>query len=303
MHQENFDVVILGTGPAGLQAAIHSSRKNVSVLILGKQDRSSLWWAHIENFCCMSGISGEQILKTGMEQAQSFGAVFLDEDVLRISAPDLSDLGGGGFSITTETKQIKAKSVVIATGTTRNKLGVPGEKELLGKGVSYCVECDGNFFRNEPVAVVGNESAAAGGALHMAELTDQVHLVCSKAEISPKLLEQLKEKGVAVHDEVEVNEIEGNGQVSGLVLDNGKTLPVNGVFIELGAKGIMSLAASLGVQLDESMKFIEADKQQRTNVPGIFAAGDICGPPLQMAKAVGEGCVAGINAANFAKKH
>ncbi len=303
MHQENYDVVILGTGPAGLQAAIHSSRKNVSVLILGKQDRSSLWWAHIENFCCMSGISGEQILKTGMEQAQSFGAVFLDEDVLKLSAPDLSNLGGESFSITTETKQIKAKSVIIATGTTRNKLGVPGEKELLGKGVSYCVECDGNFFRNEPVAVVGNESAAAGGALHMAELTDQVHLVCSKAEISSKLMEQLKEKGVTVHDGVEVNEIEGNGQVSGLVLDNGKTLPVNGVFIELGAKGIMSLAASLGVQLDENMKFIEADKQQRTNVPGIFAAGDICGPPLQMAKAVGEGCVAGINAANFAKKH
>lgn len=302
MNQEHYDVVILGSGPGGLQAAIHSARKSVSVLILGKQEKSSLRWAHIENFCCLSSIAGEEILKTGMEQAKSFGAVFLDEDVLKIAAPDLAENGEKGFSITTESKQINAKSVIIATGTTRNKLGVPGEKEYLGKGVSYCVECDGNFFRNEPIAVVGNESAAAGGALHMAGLTDKVHLICKKIEFSSELLKRLKEKGVIIHENVEVTEIEGNGQVSGLVLDNGVNLPVSGVFIELGAKGVMSLAASLGVMLDDNMKFIQTDKQQATNVPGIFAAGDICGPPLQMAKAIGEGCVAGINSANYAKR-
>ncbi|WP_027179500.1 NAD(P)/FAD-dependent oxidoreductase [Maridesulfovibrio bastinii] len=303
MSDTNYDVVILGTGPAGLQAAIHSARKNVSVLILGKQDKSSLKWAHIENFCCMSSIEGSKILKTGMEQAQTFGAVFLDEDVLKIAAPDQAESEGATFTITTESKEIKAKSVIIATGTTRNKLGVPGEKEYLGKGVSYCVDCDGNFFRNEPVAVVGDESAAAGGALHMAALTENVHLICKEINFSNDLLEKLTDKNVKIHKNVEVTEIEGNGQVNGLVLDNGVTLPVNGVFIELGAKGVMSLAGTLGVALDDSMKFIQTDKQQKTNVPGIFAAGDICGPPLQMAKAIGEGCVAGINSANYAKKH
>lgn len=302
MSKLNYDVVILGTGPAGLQAAIHSARKNVSVLILGKQDKSSLKWAHIENFCCISSIAGEQILKTGMEQAQSFGAVFMDEDVLKIAVPEEAD-SKDGFTITTETKTIKAKSVIIATGTTRNKLGVPGEKEFLGKGVSYCVDCDGNFFRNEAVAIVGDESAAAGGALHMSALTDKVHLICKNIDFSADLLEKLTNKEVTIHKGIEVVEIEGNGQVNGLVLDNGVTLPVTGVFIELGAKGVMSLAGSLGVALDDSMKFIETDKQQRTNISGLFAAGDICGPPLQMAKAVGEGCVAGINAANYAKKH
>lgn len=212
-------------------------------------------------------------------------------------SPDAS-----GFTVDTETKQFKTKAIIICTGTTRNKLGVPGEKDLFGKGVSYCIECDGNFFRGEEVAVIGGESAAAGGALHLTHLASKIHLISKEFNFAPELMERLKNENIIIHEGVEVTEITGQSGVDGLTLDNGEKLDLTGVFIELGAKGVMSLAAELGIQLDESMKFIETDKQQRTNVPGLFAAGDICGPPLQMAKAVGEGCVAGLSAAKYVRK-
>ena len=302
MTETNYDIIILGVGPAGLQAAIHSARKGLKVLVLGKNDKSSLWWAHIENFCCTLEISGEQILKTGQQQAENFGAIFFDEDVLKISPPDLMSPDGNRYTVETETQIFKTKAIIICTGTTRNKLGVPGEKNLFGKGVSYCIECDGNFFRNEEVAIVGGESAAAGGALHLSHLASKIHLVAKKINFAPELMERLKKANIIIHEEVEVKEITGENSVTGLVLDNGETLNVTGVFVELGARGVMSLAAELGIQLDDNMKFITTDKQQRTNIPGIFAAGDICGPPLQMAKAVGEGCVAGLSAAKYVRK-
>ncbi|MGD9079048.1 MAG: FAD-dependent oxidoreductase [Desulfobacterales bacterium] len=219
-QKKNYDVIILGTGPAGLQAAIHAARKKVSVLVLGKETKSSLFHAHVENFCCIFNITGEEMLNVGRQQAANFGADLLDEDVLSI-LPD-----GQQFKIISESgTELICRSLIVATGTARNKLGAPGEKEFLGRGVSYCVECDANFFKGEDV-----------------------------------------------------------------------------VFIELGARGVMELATHIGIQFDDEMKYIATNKKMETNVPGVFAAGDICGPPWQMAKAVGEGCVAGIAAATYAKK-
>lgn len=291
-----YDVVILGCGPAGIQAAIHAARKKTSVLMLGRLNKSSLFWAHVENFLGMFKTSGEEMLKTGIAQATGFGAEQIEEDALSIEPAGLL------FEVTTESgRTIGARTLIIATGTTRNKLGVPGEKTLLGKGVSYCVECDGGFFRNEEVAIVGGQSGAAGGALTMLHIAKTVHLVCDTLEVSPALQAKLRESGAIIHEKSKVKAIQGENAVTGLELADGTVLPVTGVFIEQGAKGVLELAASLGLMLDESMKYLETNKQQATNVPGVFAAGDICGAPLQMAKAVGEGCVAGIEAANYAK--
>jgi thioredoxin reductase (NADPH) len=292
-----YDVAILGSGPGGLQAAIHSSRKKARVLMLGRIDNSSLYWAHVENYCCQVKISGEEVLRTGRQQAESFGTEFRDEDVLAIE-PD-----GSLFSIKLESGDIvKSKTVILATGSSRNKLKVPGEKELLGKGVSYCVDCDAGFYRDEIVAVAGCRSAAAGGAVALTNFASEVHLYCEELDVAEGLRKQLQDTGVHVHEGVKIEEILGETAVTGVKLDDGSTMDISGVFIELGAKGVLELTAMLGVQLDENMKYIEADKKQRTNVPGVYAAGDICGPPLQMAKAVGEGCVAGIEAATYAKK-
>ncbi len=295
--QENYDVIILGTGPAGLQAAIHAARKKVSVLVLGKETRSSVYHAHVENFCCIFNITGEEILKTGRQQAVNFGAELLEEDVLNI-LPE-----GPYFKVISESgTELLCTSLIVATGTTRNKLGVSGEKEFLGSGVSYCVECDANFFKDEDVAVVGGASAAVGGALTLLDYAKSVRLVCEKLDVTDMLAAELKKSNVIIHENEKVKEIYGDTRVKEVVLTDNSRIPVTGVFIELGARGVMELAAHLGIQFDDEMKYIDTNKKMETNVPGVYAAGDICGPPWQMAKAVGEGCIAGLAAAGYVKR-
>ena len=293
----NYDVIILGTGPAGLQAAIHAARKKVSVLVMGKETKSSLFHAHVENFCCLFNVSGEDMLDVGRQQAANFGAAMLEEDVLSVASD------GSLFNVTTESGQaLECKSLIVATGTARKKLGVAGEKDYLGKGVSYCVECDANFYKGEDVAVIGGASAAVSGALTLLGYARTVHLICGELEVAAALKNQLEQSAVVVHEKAKVKEIVGQTSVEAISLDDGSKLEVSGVFIELGAKGVMELATHLGVRLDDEMKYIDTNKKMETNIPGVFAAGDICGPPWQMAKAVGEGCVAGIGAATYAKK-
>lgn len=298
MEQLTYDIVILGTGPAGLQAAIHASRAKVSVLVMGREHKSSLYKAHVENYCCLTGVSGEELLNEGIKQAKSSGAEFLHEDVLSI------EQNSGGYLIKTEDgKSIKMIALILAMGISRHKLGVSGEKELLGKGVSYCVDCDANFYKGEKVAVVGNESAAVSGALTLLFYASEVHLVSEELHVTDQLGFQVRESLVHLHEGRRIKEIGGKNRVAYLLLDNGKKIDVSGVFIELGAKGAAELATTMGVILDpEQMKYIVTDKQQQTNIPGVYAAGDICGPPWQMAKAVGEGCVAGLQAVKYVKK-
>ncbi len=298
MIQEEYDVVILGTGPAGLQAAIHAARAKASVLVMGREHKSSLYKAHVENYCCITGISGHELLQQGVRQASDSGAHFLHEDVIKTSQED------DRFIILTENERnIKTRALIMAMGITRNRLGVPGEKEFLGKGVSYCVDCDANFYKGAKVAVVGDESAAVSGALTLIFYADEVHLVSNRLQVSDRLDYQIRESDVNIHLGCKVKEIVGLDNVDGLIMDDNQRLNVDGVFIETGAKGAVELAATLGVAMDEDkFQYIVTDKQQQTNVPGIYAAGDICGPPWQMAKAVGEGCVAGLSAAKFAKK-
>jgi thioredoxin reductase (NADPH) len=284
LEKTDYDVVIIGTGPAGLQAAIHAARKKVSVLV-------------IENFCCLFNVSGEAMLDVGRQQATNFGSVLLDEDVLSISRD------GEFFKIITESNiELQSKTIIIATGTARKKLGVVGEKEFLGRGVSYCVECDANFYKDEDVVVAGGASAAVSGALSMLNYAKTVHLVGDKLEVTEALKEGLEKSDVILHVNSKIEEIAGKGSVETVKLSDGTTISVNGVFIELGAKGVMELATHLGIQLDDEMKYIRTNKKMETNIAGVYAAGDICGPPWQMAKAVGEGCVAGIGAAAYAKK-
>lgn len=294
---ELIDVIVVGAGPAGLQAAVHAVRKKASVLILGRPHKSAIYWAHVENYLCVDGVTdGKDLLAVGKAQASRFGAQFVEEDVLGIEQLDAH------YEVRTESALFAGRTVILATGTSKNKLKVKGEKELTGRGVSYCVDCDANFFRNAKVAVVGNESAAADGALTLLKYASEVHLIADKSAIAGELAVKLAESSVVVH-ETWVREIVGENSVEKLLLEDGSTLDVEGVFIELGAKGAMELATNLGVQLDmETFSYIDTNKRQETNLPGVYAAGDIAGPPLQMAKAVGEGCVAGWYAANFANK-
>jgi len=299
MTNDLYDVVIIGAGPAGIQAAIHASRRKTDVLVLGRIENSSLFAAHVENYAFVEGVqTGEELLAAGHRQAEKFGAKFVPMDVLKISRAD------GRFRLELESGQeITARSLIFAMGVSKKKLSVPGEKELLGRGVSYCVDCDANFYRGATVAVVGDRSAAVDGALTLLGYAAKVYLVTRQLDVSPELHDRLKQSAVEVIAGNWATAVAGEQAVTGLQLENGETLAVDGVFVELGSKGALELATQIDVQLDtESFKFIDANRKQETNIPGVYAAGDIVGPPWQMAKAVGEGCVAGMEAATFARK-
>ena len=298
MSEEIYDVVIIGAGPAGLQAAIHAARRKARTLILGKLEASALYRAHLENYFGLPGKNdGKTVLETGLKQAQSFGAEHLPLDVLRIEPKEQA------FLLELENTQLlNAYTIIFATGVSRKKAKIKGEKEFVGRGVSYCVDCDGFFFRGLPVAVVGEGSAAVHGALTLSKITEPVYLVAKELKVSSSLLEELKESPVILLEAKPV-EILGENEVEALLLDDGRKIAVKGVFIEYGAKGALQLATTIGVMLDpENMTYIQVDRKQKTNLEGVFAAGDVCGPPFQVAKAVGEGCVAGLSAAEEAQR-
>jgi thioredoxin reductase (NADPH) len=294
-----FDVIILGSGPAGLQAALHAARSKSSVAVLGRVQKSSLYKAHIENYCCMDGtLSGQEVLDQGRRQAERFGARFMEMDVV-----DIAGEVDGRFKVDLENGDaIVARSLILAMGISRNRLNVPGEKELLGKGVSYCVECDANFYRGETVVVIGDESAAFYGALKLLLIADEVHLVCGESQVADNLRFQVESSSIRLHYGCRVKSIHGSQQVEQIELDNGEIIPAQGIFVELGAKGALELATKLDIALDSEMKYVAVNKRQETNLAGAYAAGDLCGPPWQMAKAVGEGCVAGMEASQYARR-
>lgn len=300
MSDSIYDVVIIGAGPAGIQAAIHASRKKTSVLMLGRIENSALYPAHIENYACIDGVTdGKDLLEAGISQIKRFGAEVSPEDVLKIFQGE-DEL----FALELESgREIQTRTLIFSMGVSKKKLSVPGEQEFSGRGVSYCVDCDANFYRGATVIVAGNRSAAIDGALTMLGYADKVYLVAKELKGSDSLLDRLQESDVEVLTGTWVKEINGENAVNDILLENGDTIKVDGIFIELGSKGALELATQIGVQLDmEHFKHIDVSRKQETNIPGVYGAGDIVGPPYQMAKAVGEGCVAGMAAAAYAKR-
>lgn len=266
------------------------------MLVLGKTPNSALARGHIENYAFVEGVTnGNEMLQRGLAQVKRFGAHVLEEDVITIAPSN------DRFSIRSESgKEYQARAVIMATGIARKRLGVPGEKEFEGKGVSYCADCDANFFKKRRVVVTGDGSAAASGALHLLHFTPHVTLIAPKLDVSGGLMDALRTADVKLISDRNVQEIVGDETVTAVTLSDGSRLEVDGVFIEKGAKGILSLGAELGLAVDDRGN-LAVDRNQATNILGIFGAGDVTGPPWQIAKAVGEGCVAGIRAAEFIK--
>ncbi len=288
------DVLIIGSGPAGVQAAIHSSRKKVKTIVVGKSINSSLHGTEIENYFGVN-LDGDALLGEGIGQAKSFGTEFINQNIISSAVED------GGFSFTTDDgTEIKAKAVIIATGVSRKKLAVPGEKELYGKGVSYCAVCDCNFYKGRRVVLVGNESEAASSAALMTSYASETSWVAWDLTADESIVSKALDAGVRLYTNKPVS-IDGTDKVESITLADGTVIPTDGVFIELGAKSAADIVMDLGVmpEMDDSIK---VDAECRTEVPGIFACGDITGKPWQVAKAVGQGCVAGLNAADYVKE-
>jgi thioredoxin reductase (NADPH) len=296
MAQRDTDILIIGSGPAGIQAAIHASRRKVRVIVAGRVERSALAKAHVENLFGLSEkVDGMTLLSAGRRLAERFGAVFLDGDVIH-----LEKTGTGFLARLEEGTSITARALIFALGVKRKGLKVKGEDRLTGRGVSYCADCDANFFRNKVVVVVGDESAAGSAALLLKKVAHEVHLISKGLSLSQALLTELKTSGVRIHEGRSITEIVGESRVESVTLDSGESIKTDGVFIELGSKGSIELCTSIDL-IPDPEGYIRVDRKMATDIPGVFACGDITGGPLQAAKAIGEGCIAGLSAAEYVK--
>jgi len=291
------DVLIIGSGPAGIQAAIHAARKKVSVIMTGRPSASALSGTHIENYFGIAGTSdGSELIRTGLEQAKSFGCTLLEENIIT------AERDGDIFRFTTENDNvIDARAVIIATGVTRNRLNVKGEKELFGKGVSYCASCDCNFYKGRRAVITGGDTEAAVSAELMTRYASETYWIYPGFTASDNVIRKARDAGAVIINESIVS-IEGTDKVEKVILSSGKEILTDGVFIELGARSAADLAMDIDVmpEMDDTIK---VDQNCAASVKGVFACGDITGGPKQLAKAVGQGCVAGISAASFVKEN
>ncbi len=296
MPETKIDVLVIGAGPAGIQAAIHASRKKVSTVLIGKLVNSAMYNADIVNYFGITGaVKGSELLETGIEQIKESGAVFVEENVISAGRKDKK------FYISAEGgKNYVAKAVIVATGISRVKLGIPGEKEFIGKGVSYCSVCDCSFYKGATVAVIGDETEAALSAELMSKYASNVYWITEKPKAVKSLVERARLAGVVMKNSPAA-EIRGDDAgVKSLVLKDGTELPLSGVFIELGAKSAADLVMDMDLmpEIDDTIK---VDEKCATKIPGLFACGDVIGKPWQVARAVGQGCTAGLAAADFLK--
>ena len=288
------DVLVIGSGPAGIQAAIHASRRKVSVVVAGRPSASAAAGTEMDNYFGTGLVSGDRLIEEGVRQAESTGAVFSGQNVIS------SSRDGEAFRFVLEDgTEVVSKAVVIATGISRKKLGIPGEKELFGKGVSYCAVCDCNFYKGRRAVIVGNESEAATSAEMMTGYASETSWVAWDVQASPVLVEKAEAAGVRLYGS-KPRAIIGETKVEALELEDGTTIPTDGVFIELGARSAADIAMDLDVmpEMDDTIK---VGTDCATEVPGVYACGDVTGKPWQVAKAVGQGCVAGTNAVAFVK--
>lgn len=297
-----YDLIIVGAGAAGSSAAIYAARYNLKTILLTESIGGATATAYkIENYPGFPSISGMDLVNKFQEHVESQNVEILLEPVEKIEKLD------NRFKV----NNYEAISIILATGTNKRKLGVPGEKEFLGHGVSYCATCDGFFFKNLKVAIVGGGNNALYAALVLTDLAKKVYLIHRRKEFrgEPIALTQIKSKDNVefVLDSI-VEEIKGDKLVSSVVVKNvvtneTKDIKVDGVFIEIGTIPNTSLAAELGVKLDDA-GYVVVDNSQRTSVEGVFAAGDITTNSNhfeQIVTAVAEGAIAAASAYEYIK--
>ena len=238
----------------------------------------------INNYLGFENADGFTLGQTFRKHAETAGAQFINDEITAIEKID------GGYRVVCNKSEYETKTVIFALGASSKKLGVKGEGELAGRGVSYCATCDGNFFRGKPVAVVGGGDVALEDALYLANICSEVYLIHRRDEFrAAKYLKDkvLKNEKIKVLYSAQVQEICGDKKVESVTLDNGETLAVDGVFIAVGVKANSELIADLA-QCENS--FVKADESCRTSAEGIFAAGDVRTKRLrQISTAVSDG--------------
>ena len=315
---EKFDVIIIGGGSAGLPAAIYAARFNLKTLVIVKERGGLLTSTHlVENWPGEIAISGLDLMEKIEKHARSYELVSIkEEEVLSVAfslqrkiydkkkaESSREKETKNGFIVKTAKNQYEGKAVIFATGTLRRKLNVPGEKEFMNKGVSYCATCDAMLFRNKIVAMIGGGDSAVKEALLLAEHCSKVYLIYrSNLRAEPINLNRLEKKVKEGKIELikgNVLEIKGERTVTSLVLEDKKEIKLSGVFIEIGGTPQTELTKKLGVKLNEKGEII-INENSETNVLGVYAAGDVGNHEFKQAiTGASEGVIAAFSAYNY----
>lgn len=298
------DLIVIGAGPAGLTAALYATRAGASVIVLdgGAPGGKLNLTAEIENY---PGVvkKGPELAYSMYEQCLSFGAKYEFGEVTKIE-----DLGDHKIVYMAKEKY-ETKYVFIATGTKERKMGISGEEEMTGHGVSYCAVCDGPFFKNKVVCVVGGGNSAIEESLYLSDIASHVHIIVRRDVLRADqyLIDKMKEKdNIEMHYLKKPHAIEKkDGKVSGLVIEDSKTgelstIPTNGIFPFIGLDPISGFVSDLGIVDDKG--YIEVNENQETKVKGIFAGGDVTAKNLrQVITAANDGAIAGQYIASLLK--
>lgn len=294
----DYELAIIGAGPAGFSAAIYAKRSGISTIVFDRGGGGGLLQVapNIENYAGFVSIPGIDLVEKMKQHASKYADFHFYEEVKQVSG------SAKGFLITTEKTKYQVGAVILCTGTEHKKLDVPGESELIGKGVSYCATCDGFFFKGKRVVVVGGGNTALMESIFLKQLgCKEVTVIHRRDQFRAEKIyeEEAREKGVHFLFNTLVEEIKGTENVASVSLFNletseRSTVPVDGVFASVGVLPQNQIAKALQLKINED-GYIMVDNQQRTSVRGVYAAGDITGGLRQVVTACAKGAVAALS--------
>ena len=298
--EKTYDLIVLGGGPTAIGCAIYAARFALDVLVIGKIFGGLIATTHlVENYPGITSTSGQGLMDMFKEHMNSLSIPYITDEIRSIENVD------DHFILHSFFQKFKAKSVVIATGSERKKLGIPGEADFAGRGVSYCATCDGPFYKDKTVCVAGGSDSAAKEALFLSQNVKKVYIIYRGEEIRA---EPINKKRVEENHKIEIIyrtnivEIKGDNTVKSVIFDNGTEFEVDGVFIEVGSIPNSDLAKRIGVKTNKKDEII-INRKSETNIPGIFAAGDVADAPFKQAiTGVAEGVVAAYSAFDYVKE-
>lgn len=287
---ENFDVIIIGKGPAGISASLYTLRAGCKTAIVAKDGGALEKADRIENYYGIESITGRELISRGVNQAKSLGAEIFESEVVSLAFDGL-------FCVRTTETTLKGRSLILATGAGRMLPDVRNLGDFVGKGVSLCATCDAFFFRNKKVAVIGSGAYALE---EVKALSNSDVTVLTDGEAATVDFSDYKTV------DKKIKSVEGDGRIEKVVFCDGSELPVDGIFVAVGQAGSVELATKLGAvtmphKLDYLSRYVQIDEFCATNVPGLFAAGDCTDGLKQVSKAVADGAVAGTSAARYLK--
>ena len=285
-----YDVIIIGAGPAGISAGLYTVRANLKVLVIYNEESGLEKAGLIENYYGFEkAISGQDLYKTGIQQAINLGVEVKKEEVTNIQFGENNQ-----YKIITESQTYETKTVIFATGNKKNTPKIKGIKEFEGKGVSYCAVCDGFFYRNKNVSVLGNGKYAIAEANELINIVDHITILTDG-----KKAPEIRAENVTI-DTRKIREVRGDKKVEEIEFEDNSKAKTDGVFVALGVAGSNEFAKKLGVITSKDK--IVVNENMETNIPGIYACGDCTGGLLQVSKAVYEGAKAGLQVIRYLRK-